>query len=496
MSHEEQREESALLQDVAQQLNLYDGLFPQVENKELQVLFALIRIYLARCDNPGLRREHIMINQQLMKRLILTYFDPFTTPIERGLREALISRLNSMKRYRITNSEVIRRALVTCFYDKEPRVRRRQKTYLDVFMRNPGESFTKIAKVVGVTPQAVSTAYRFMQKSDVFKFWGLINYRAFNLRHFMVFFTTMREYRGNSEFLRKLFFEGLPFTLSLNSDVYEGSSWASFVIPNQNKELREFKESLSGLRDEVFRELTISEFNSVSTGSNLEFFDGRRWFFDPQLWTYGFFEFVRENKEILRKATELRYSNQPIRFDRRDFSIATILSADPLLSHNEIRKRLAEFGFRMSRPTITRKVSRLLSPQVPTSDVDYKCPTIYSYGAYSGLGLNNLSLYLIECDDKVAEDMYYAVGYLPYYFLYRTDKGVLLSIRTSSEDIAKFNYMIRGMNEIRVVAYSNRFESMGIRSLAGLHEKWDENKQKWICADHELDFVKRFQELP
>jgi DNA-binding Lrp family transcriptional regulator len=495
MSREEQREDSILLQDVAQQLNLYDNLFPQVENKELQVLFALIRIYLARCDNPGLKREHIMVNPQLMKRLTLTYFDPFTTPTERGLREALVSRLNSIRKYRITNSEVIRRALVTCFYEEEHRVRRRQKAYLDVFMRNPGESFTRIAKVIGVTPQAVSMAYRFMQKSDLFKFWGYINYPAFKLRHFMVFFTAIREYRGNGEYLRKLFFDNLPFTLSLNSDVYEGSSWASFAIPNQNKELHDFRESLNGLKGEVFRDLKISEFKSISTGSNLEFFDGKRWFFDPQLWTYGFFEFVRENKEILRRATELRYSSQPIGFDRRDFSIATILASNPLVSHSEIRKRLTEFGCNVSRPTITRKVRRLMSPPLSTN-VEEECPAIYPYGAYSGLGLSNLSLYLIECDDKVAEEMYYAVGYLPYYFLYRTEKGVLLSIRTTSEDIAKFNYMIKGMNEIRVVAYSNRFESMGIRSLAGLHEKWDEGKQKWICADRELDFVKRFQALP
>lgn len=97
MGREEQREDSILLQNVAQQLNLYDSLFPEVENKELQVLFALIRIYLARCDNAHLKKEHIMINPQIMQRLAMSYFDPFNTPTSRNLREALVTRLHSVR---------------------------------------------------------------------------------------------------------------------------------------------------------------------------------------------------------------------------------------------------------------------------------------------------------------------------------------------------------------------------------------------------------------
>lgn len=496
MSKQQEQTDSDLIQSVTQQLNLYDNLFPEVESRELRVLFALLRIYLARCDNPQLRREDMMVDPALMKRLTLPYFDPFSAPISRAFREALVTRLSSIRKYRITNAEVVRRALVTCLYEEERGVRRKHKTYLDVFMRNPRESYTAIARELGVTPQAVSTACRSLQKSDI-KFWGYIDYPAFKLRHFAVFFTAMAEYRGKGEYLRKLFFDNLPFTLSLNTDVYEGNNWASFVIPNQEREIREFKKSLGELVGEVFRDLTICEMKSISTGSNLEFFDGKRWFFDPQLWTYGLFEFVRENKEIIRKASGLRYSTQPIRFDRIDFLVASVLASDLKISHHDIKQRLSEYGYHISRPTVTRRVARLFSPK-EEQHVHGEEPqaVIHPYMTYDGLGLNNLSIYLIECDEKYVEEMFYAVCYLPYYFLYRTDKGMLLSVKSPGEDIAKFNYMIKGLNEIRVVAYSNRFQNMGIRHLAQLHDKWDEARQKWTCADGELNFVRRFESMP
>jgi DNA-binding Lrp family transcriptional regulator len=497
MSAQEKVEDSRLLETISQQLNLYDNLFPKVESKELQVLFALIRIYLARYDNPRLKREHIMLNPQLMNRLTLTYFDPFNNAISRGLREALISRLSSIRKYKITNPEVVRRALVACLCGEEQKINRKYKKYLDAFMRNAGKTFTEIAKQLGVTPQAVSTAYRSMQKSDLCKFWGYINYPAFKLKHFVVFFTVMREYWGNGEYLRKLLFDNLPFALSLNTDVYIGNSWASFVVPNQNREIRQFRDSLDGLRGEVFRDVKLCELRSFSTGSNFEFFDGKRWFFDPQLWTYGFFEFLRENKEVLRKAVELQYSSQPIHFDRVDYLIASVLATNGLLSHREIKERLRDFGCDLSRPSLTRRISRLASRHsLPGGDLETPQPAIYPYMTYAGLGLSNMSMYLIECDEKYVDELLYAAAYLPYYFLYRTDRGMLLSLKSTAEDVSKLNYMIKGLDRISVVAYSNRFQNMGIRLPTQLYEKWDEDRQKWVCADSELDLVSRFESIP
>jgi DNA-binding Lrp family transcriptional regulator len=496
MSGEQQTEDSELTQEVAQQLNLYDNLFPEVESKELQALFALIRIYLARCDNPQLKREHLMINPHLINKLVLTYFDPFGTPTRRDLREALVSRLNSIRKYRITNAEIVRRALVTCLFEDQRGIRRKQKLYLDAFMKNPDRPLTEIARQLSVTPQAASRACQLALKSELIRFWGHINYPAFKLRHFAVFFNVLREFRGSTDFLRRLFFDNLPFALSLNIDIYEGSNWASFVVPNQKKQLDEFKDSLAGLKGEVFQDFEMCEIKSYSTGSNFEFFDGKRWFFDPQLWSYGFFEFVRENKEILKKATELKYAEQPVVFQGLDFSIATILATNPLLSHNSIAQQLRQFGYNVSRPTVTRRINRLVRPiRSSTDSEDGTCPAVYPYMSYSGLGLNSLSLYVIECDEKYMDEMYYAVGYLPYYFLYRTNKGIILSVKSTSEDVAKFNYMIKAASEIKVVTYSNRFESMGTKGVTDLQGKWDETEQRWICPTGELDFVRRYESI-
>jgi DNA-binding Lrp family transcriptional regulator len=482
-----------LLQSVVQELSLYDNLFPKVEDKELQLFLGLIRIYLARCDNPGLKQEHILVSPEIMKRLSLYYFDPFSAPVSRALREALVSRLNSIRKYNIRRPEVVRRTLISCFHAQEEKSYTRQKKYLDAFMRKPGEKFTEIAKELGVTPQATSKAFHHLEQSGIVSIQGYLNYAKFKLKHFSVFFTPMREYKRNSDYLRTVLFENIPFALGLNLDVHEGSSWGSYVVPNQKEPLNEFKNSMYRLKGELFQEIEVHELRSYSTGSNLEFFDGKRWFFDPQLWVYGFFEFARENKELLRKPMEIKYSTEPMRFDRKDILIASMLFTDLLSSHAEIRNRLAQYGYNMSRASVTRRIERLLSSKGSRDDEEEKQPAICPYMYYSGLGLNSMSVYLIECSPESAEEIRYAVGYLPYYFLFTTDKGVVLFIKSGLENVGGINYVIRGINEISILAYSNRFQNMGTGNISRLHEKWDERNQRWIYRSGELDFVKRYE---
>jgi hypothetical protein len=115
---------------------------------------------------------------------------------------------------------------------------------------------------------------------------------------------------------------------------------------------------------------------------------------------------------------------------------------------------------------------------------------------YQGLGLNSVSTYLIDCRPELVEEIHYAVGYLPYYFLYTTDKGVILLIKSALGDIGNINYVIRGINEISINAYSNRFENIGTRNITLLHDKWDETGQKWICHTDEFNFVKHYESTP
>jgi hypothetical protein len=279
--------------------------------------------------------------------------------------------------------------------------------------------------------------------------------------------------------------------------VHEGSSWASYAIPNQKETVREFKNSLNQLRGEVFQELQVRELRSFSTGSNLEFFDGKHWFFDPQLWGYGFFEFARENKELLKKPTVITYSDEPMRFDRKDILIAAMLYNDLLTSHAEISERLRQYGYDLSRASVTRRIERMMSPSLSPENGEKGmqsavCPCM----AYYGLGLKGLSVYLVECSPELVEEMQYAVGYLPYYYLYTIDDGLILFIKSGLEDIGNINYVIRGINEINILAYSNRFENTGSRTISHLCDKWDEHNQRWNCHSGELDFVRYYESAP
>jgi DNA-binding Lrp family transcriptional regulator len=486
-----------LLQSVAQELSLYDSMFPKTEDKELQVLLGLIRIYLARCDNPGLTREHILVSPEVMKKLSLSYFDPFATPVNQSLREALVSRLNSIRKYNIWRPEVVRRTLITCLFTQQEKSYAKQKKYLDLFMRNPEKGFKEIAEELGVTPQATYKAYHHLLRTGMVMFNGYLNYPMFKLKHFVIFFTPMREYKGKTDYLRRVLFESVPFALGLNLDVHEGSSWASYVIPNQKEQLHEFKSSLQQLKGELFEEIEVRELRSYSTGSNLEFFDGKRWFFDPQLWAYGFFEFARENKELLRKPIVIRYSDEAIKFDRKDILIAEMLHGNAFSSHVEISKQLRQYGYNLSRASVTRRVERLLEPiSTQGNEENRRQSAVHPSMTYQGLGLKNLSAYLIKCGPELVEELHYAVGYLPYYYLYTTDTGVLLFMKSALEDVGSINYVLRGINEISITAYSSRFENTGTRNMTHLHNKWDECNQKWICRTGELNFVKHYQSTP
>jgi hypothetical protein len=316
----------------------------------------------------------------------------------------------------------------------------------------------------------------------------------FKLKHFAVFFTPLREYKGKNEYLRRILFESVPFALGLNLDVYEGSSWASYIIPNQKEQLHEFKSSLYELKGELFQEIEVHELRSYSTGSNLEFFDGKRWFFDPQLWAYGFFEFARENRELLPKPVVIRYSDEAMRFDRKDILIADMLHSNVFSSHIEITNLLKQHGYHLSRTSVTRRIERLLAPMSLQGIGETQSPSaVYPSMTYLGLGLRGLSAYLIECKPELVDEIHYAAGYLPYYYLYTTDKGVVLFIKSALEDVGSINYVIRGIHEISILAHSSRFQNTGTRNITQLYNKWDEYNQKWICRKGELDFVEHYE---
>jgi DNA-binding Lrp family transcriptional regulator len=176
------------------------------------------------------------------------------------------------------------------------------------------------------------------------------------------------------------------------------------------------------------------------------------------------------NKGALPRFDEFFYAETPIRFDKVDFLISCLRNGNARIKNSEIRDVLSKYGYNLSWVTISRRLKLLRRAGV-----------FRSYFYFSGLGLNMALMFAVECDHELLETLYYAFPLYPECTAYRTNKGVIFMIRTTTETAPSISYLIQSFLRDRAerLFATNRLENIGGKSPMGLHEYWNSDRQYW-----------------
>jgi hypothetical protein len=260
--------------------------------------------------------------------------------------------------------------------------------------------------------------------------------------------------------------------------------WASFVIPNQTRILKEFIESLRKISLDVFEDYKLYEIRSMSRSCNISMFDGEKWMPNEDALGIGLLKFAEEGEGVLPRLKENRYGETPIRFDAIDFIISCLRIGNAREKNSKIRSVLSQYGHDLSSVTVSKRLTLL-------SRAGLLLPTF----AFYGLGLTVALTFAVECDEKVMEILFHAFPQFPDCMVSRTDKGVIFMVRTTSESAPAISYLLQTYLKDRVdrLITTSRIENLGASTPMTLHSHWNKDKQYWDFERGHFDLTKGFK---
>nr|MDO8135507.1 AsnC family protein [Candidatus Njordarchaeum guaymaensis] len=448
----------------------YRDLFVDCNDVEVQKLYWLLCLFFAKCD--GLLSNAQV--HQLMGNLPGTPFDPYLTPMER--RDSILVRLKFLKKYNVNNPQEIMRVLTWGLFSTE-KFDPSHRKYLVEFVENPDRPFTWIANKLGVSTSTVLEAFRRLADKIQFRFISALNYPLLKLKHFMIFFKPNDEFR--SSMLSR------PFTQTINRDTFGDWMWASFLVPDQNRILREFRDSLNELGEQVFNDHRFYEVKSIGRSCNLSMFDGEKWIYSEDVIGVGSLKFAERGKGVLPRLKEFEYGEKPIKFDKVDFLIACLKFGNARVKNSEIGSILHQYGYNLSWVTLSKRVTSLRRAGV-----------FIPYFNFSGLGLNVASTFAVECDHELLETLYYAFPQFPECTASRTDKGVVFMVRTAAETAPAISYLVQSSLQNRAddLIVASRLENIGSRGPTSFANYWNSDKQYWEFEKGSFDLTKNINQ--
>jgi hypothetical protein len=438
----------------------YSHLFVECKDDDVQHLYWLLSLFLAKCDGLLLPAEVQRLEDGPGGTAIHTIFSPYLTDVSR--KDSIIKGLKFLKQYNVSKPREIIAVLTQRLFRPE-KLNTSDRKYLIEFTENPDKPLKWFAGRIGVSVSSVTRAHQRLRKAIEFRFFYSLNFPSFRLRHFVMYF------KPNESFRRPML-SGREITRTLNCDTFGEWMWASFLVPDQDRTLKEFKGSLTRFAAKVFREHHLYEVESYVRHTNLFMFDGKKWFSSEESLGIGAFKYAEANKEILPRLKEFRYADKPIRFDQVDFLLSLLMSSNALTKSSELRRILTENNYgNISHVTVSRKLAALKRGGA----------FFPSYG-FTGLGLDTAIAFAVECDDRVCDTFYHMFPLFPDCWVYRTDKGLLGMARTPAEMSSRISYLMQSLkDEVRDLVISSRFESIDARTFRHLVKHWNDEKQFW-----------------
>jgi hypothetical protein len=165
-------------------------------------------------------------------------------------KEKIVTTLKFLKKHHINRPTEIIRILTQALLAYE-KVEASFRKYLVEFTDNPGKPFRWYAGRLSVSVSSVTRAYQKLRKAIHLRFFACADYPMFKLKHFILYFKPDRSFRTSMVSKR-------VFTRTLNYDTFGEWMWASFLVPDQDRILKEFKNSLAIFASEVLLQVSSS----------------------------------------------------------------------------------------------------------------------------------------------------------------------------------------------------------------------------------------------
>ena len=254
----------------------YNDLFPETSDTSVQFYLDAMRIYLGLCAGTISMEEAVKAVDHLKSNPeYVTYpTNPTIVPIKESFKNKVLDNLKTLSKFNLLTRDAVRSAYTFAFLMEETPISQTDFDVLKILTINPTISLVKAAETLQMAPRTVARSLERLRERHNVRYSALLDYSAFNIQSAMLFFTLRDDVewteveQGLSEY---------GFMKSLLKTTMTDLGYVSFMIPNRERNLPMFHDSIRSVSKTYFDYSSLHYQTGSGAKSNLSLYDDGQW---------------------------------------------------------------------------------------------------------------------------------------------------------------------------------------------------------------------------
>lgn len=452
----------------------YDDLFPSVNDPSVQFYLDAMRIYLGICTGSVSMEDAVKAVDQLKANPEYVAYptNPTIVPINNVFKNKVLANLKTLSKFNLLTKDSVRSAYTFAFLTEEVPITKTDLDVLSFLTIDPTSSLVKAAEILQMAPRTVARALDRIRERHFVRFSALLDYSAFNIQSVMLFFTLKEDIewaeveQGLSEY---------AFTKSLLKTTMTDLGYATFMIPNRERNVPAFHESVRQVSKTYFDYASLHYQTGSGAKSNIALFADSRW--SPAQAVASPFEDAE--LDIAGLPLILLCKGLQNDFGQTDLAVGTQLQLDVRAPPSKISKSLSARGWEIDPRRVSQVIHKLDDRAL-----------IQPYATIQGLGLSTNFCFEIVCTESWRDRILSTIVTFPWTMYYLSARGIVVWTSVPAYHQVEYYQVFRALQQmsgVETVQPIMTISQSGSRSTIDLIGNWVYEDGVWSVRPEEVD---------
>ncbi|OLS24762.1 MAG: hypothetical protein ThorAB25_23010 [Candidatus Thorarchaeota archaeon AB_25] len=452
----------------------YDDLFPEVTEPSVQFYLDAMRIYLGICSGSITMEEALSAVEYLKANPEYVAYptNPTLVPINESFKNKVLENLKTLSKFNLLTRDSVRSAYTFAFLIEEAPISKTDLNVLKVLTINPLISLVKTSEILQMAPRTVARSLERLRERHFVRYSAILDYTAFNIQSVMLFFT-LREDVNWAEVEQGL--SEYKFTKSLLKTTMTDLGYASFMIPNRERNLPRFHESIRAISKTYFDYSSLHYQTGSGARSNLPLFQNGHWDLASAVES----PFKEAEHDIDKLPVLLMCKGVQPEFGEIELAVGNQLQINVRAQPSKISTNLATNGWDVDARRVSQVTHKLTNRSL-----------ILPYVAVSGLGLSSNFCFEIVCNDAWRDRILSTIVTFPWTMYYLSARGIIVWTSVPANQQVEYYQVFRALPQMSGVDSVQPIMTIslrGSRSTMDLTRNWEYEYGVWNVTPEEVD---------
>jgi DNA-binding Lrp family transcriptional regulator len=452
----------------------YDDLFPKVAEPSAQFYLDAMRIYLGICAGTITMEEALEAVETLKANPEFVAYptNPTIVPINETFKNKLLENLKTLSKFNLLTRDSVRSAYTFAFLVEEVPMTKTDFDVLKVLAVNPTISIVKASEMLEMAPRTVARALDRLRDRHFVRYSAILDYTAFNIQSAMLFFT-LREDIDWTEVEQG--FSEYKFTKSLLKTTMTDLGYVSFMIPNRERNLTTFHESIRAVSKTYFDYSSLHYQTGSGARSNLSLYKKGNW----SLARVVDSPFEETVQDIDKLPVLLMCKGVQPEFGETELAVGSQLQLNVRAPPSKISKSLSAEGWDIDARKVSQVIQKLNNRTL-----------FLPYVVISGLGLSSNFCFEIVCNESWIDRILSTIVTFPWTMYYLSARGIIVWTSVPADHQVEYYQVFRALQQmsgVEVVQPIMTISQRGSRSTIDLTRNWEYRDGVWSVKPDEVD---------